>query len=319
MVVANVEWLADGSLPVYDVRCPFWYAIELPGGWEWEQRGTQTHRLIIPLYESTWAAFLAFLAKPLPEGQGVMVSFRSLYELEGVWYVCVGVAVTDEPLAGIELAPDLTLVDVVRAVGAFQTEHNPPADPRLQGLWWEHRINQEWRTLLAMAEGLPEAPDEAWFAENWTFPPHPKRTLAEVVANRGRHLEYKAHLEERDRAMERARHLLVGCLNDEQRAEFERRKQFRVAAADGYTYLITYRSHAGVWRLDGKRFLANCCIIPKGDTTDWFQSAALPIYDLMLAQKLMIEGDLKGFLETANIQPVPLENQLPREETTEPV
>jgi hypothetical protein len=185
-------------------------------------------------------------------------------------------------------------------------------DPRIGVLWWGYEVGQKWRELLAAVEGLPEPPDEAWFATHWSFAPNPEQTLAVAVDAWERHQEAKARRAAWDQAQQRARTLLLGCLDEEQRAEFEQRKQFRVKASDGYTYLITHKSHAGVWRLDGARFLANCCLIPR-DNPGWLGEDTIPVYDLMLAQKLMLEGDLEGFLKTAHVREVPPEFQVPEE------
>jgi hypothetical protein len=91
---------------------------------------------------------------------------------------------------------------------------------------------------------------------------------------------------------------LEGFLDEGQREEFKKRHRFRVRGPDGLDYLIMYEAHGNVWLIetsvDGKITpRENYCVIPDG--------VEIPIYDLMLAQKLMIETNLAEFKRIANV------------------
>lgn len=89
----------------------------------------------------------------------------------------------------------------------------------------------------------------------------------------------------------RAKRLLNSCLNVRQRAELRSFGWFRVTVGER-TYRIKSGSSGNVELLgtDG-RAVEKYCIHPK----EW-----LPIHDVMLAQKLLLEADEAQFLATAN-------------------
>lgn len=91
-------------------------------------------------------------------------------------------------------------------------------------------------------------------------------------------------------ASDRARAYLIAHLTPEQREMFERR-QFFLVQAKRYRWRITPRLY-GVHRLGRSgRCRGVYCVMPR---------EALPIYDVMLAQKLMLETNEDGFLAIAN-------------------
>lgn len=96
----------------------------------------------------------------------------------------------------------------------------------------------------------------------------------------------------RAEAEARARLLLLSCLNVEQRNEFEATGKFRVHLRDGRCFLIESRSVHNVVQLEGERRVRTFCITSLG----------LPLYDVLLSQKLMLEGATEAFFAIANRQ-----------------
>jgi len=91
-----------------------------------------------------------------------------------------------------------------------------------------------------------------------------------------------------DEENNRARDLLVSCLNDEQRKEFSSLNAFTVTGQSGEKYRIKHGKAFNVTRLSDKIEL---CAGPADN---------VPTYDYMLAQKIWLEADEAGFLEDAN-------------------
>lgn len=94
----------------------------------------------------------------------------------------------------------------------------------------------------------------------------------------------------------RARDLLVACLSPSQRAEFEQNETFTVECR-GSRYRVRPHHAHNVDRLDHDGVPeVNYCVV----TTTW-----VPLYDQMLAQKLLLETDPDTFFATANFSVVP--------------
>jgi hypothetical protein len=94
-------------------------------------------------------------------------------------------------------------------------------------------------------------------------------------------------------ATQKARELLLSYLNDIQRAQFEKKGEFTVRSPWGTRFLIMAAGHLNIYRLGpGDKRLARYCVVV---------DAHVPVYDTMLAQKLLIETDPIKFHETANV------------------
>lgn len=107
--------------------------------------------------------------------------------------------------------------------------------------------------------------------------------------------DYNAILEHEMHSYDRARELLLSCLNDEQRADYEMYGSFNVTKGRGVferVYNISEDS-PHVTRIDRRWVLQYCVLIPLAD---------IPIPDLMLAIKMMVESDERRFLRTANVR-----------------
>ena len=89
----------------------------------------------------------------------------------------------------------------------------------------------------------------------------------------------------------KAKAILYANLTPKQLSDLDHYGHFHVRGQDGYTYrLIRKSSH-------------NVCRIVNGQPSHEFcltTSAYIPIYDLLLTQKLHLEANTRGFLETAN-------------------
>ena len=92
--------------------------------------------------------------------------------------------------------------------------------------------------------------------------------------------------------MVKARKLLCRWLSPEQLAEFETKHRFHVRGADGHLYVIYDGYGHNVFRIeDGRKTMCFCLVTDKV----W-----VPSFDLMLAQKVLLESDVGTFLDTAN-------------------
>lgn len=99
----------------------------------------------------------------------------------------------------------------------------------------------------------------------------------------------------RFKALERSRTLLTECLSPSQREELAADDQFHMRGADGHTYIIKRGFGHNVYRLDADGHpVAEYCII----ISDW----SIPDYDLMLAQKLLLETNPHEFEAVSNIR-----------------
>lgn len=98
--------------------------------------------------------------------------------------------------------------------------------------------------------------------------------------------------EKAERVLEKAKKLLMSCLTPLQLREFKDHGEFHVLGKDGFHYLIEERFGHNVFRVEeGERTWKFCLV-----TKEW----SIPRFDLMLAQKLLLENDPEAFLEKAN-------------------
>jgi hypothetical protein len=96
-------------------------------------------------------------------------------------------------------------------------------------------------------------------------------------------------------ASERAKRLLMNNLSPDQRRDFQATGEF-IVRTKTTAYKITSTYNFNVIQLNKKgEPLEALCVRPVGD---------VPLYDQLLAQKLMIETDERGFLAAANKEPL---------------
>lgn len=96
------------------------------------------------------------------------------------------------------------------------------------------------------------------------------------------------------RAQRRARALLHQCLTKQQRWDLRGSKAFTIEGRDGRHYRITEGTASNVILLERGQPVKRLCVV--------FQNhAPLPMYDLMLAQKLLLESAPEEFWKLANV------------------
>jgi len=89
----------------------------------------------------------------------------------------------------------------------------------------------------------------------------------------------------------KAKALLHSNLTREQRWDLRATRSFTITGKDGRTYRITEGSSTNVELLENGAPIMRFCVVAKG--------VRLPVYDLMLAQKLMLESNPEGFWKIA--------------------
>lgn len=101
-----------------------------------------------------------------------------------------------------------------------------------------------------------------------------------------------------DQANARAKKLLETNLNESQLEELNTKKRFTVQGQDGKSYMVLHESHANVFLVEGTVPIINYCIVPSTSTP-------VPVYDQMLAQKLLLEFNIEDFMRIANATNIP--------------
>jgi hypothetical protein len=101
--------------------------------------------------------------------------------------------------------------------------------------------------------------------------------------------------QEQEKALVRSRLLLESCLSEAQRQELHTTGSFSLVARDGKTYKVSQTYSHSVALLEKGTPVTEYCVVPK---------VSLPIYDRMLAQKLMLEGSIEEFFQLANVRQV---------------
>ncbi len=103
-----------------------------------------------------------------------------------------------------------------------------------------------------------------------------------------------------EEARQRANQLLLANLSPEQRKEYIENGRFHIDL-NGKRFLVDYGSHNNVHLLDEEGKIAESyCIQP---------NAPCPEPDAMLAQKLVLEADMKHFMQVANATKYPKERR----------
>lgn len=116
---------------------------------------------------------------------------------------------------------------------------------------------------------------------------------AAILAAHERYLaQMSARRKKQDECEARARGILLEFLDQKQRAEFEEYKRFRVQGQDGYRYVIEHKFAHNVYRIEGETKVVEYCLVSTGH---------VPIYDLMLTQKLLLESNPEPFFAKANV------------------
>ncbi len=117
--------------------------------------------------------------------------------------------------------------------------------------------------------------------------------MQEVAADITYHDQPRITAAQRDEVELRARNLLLSCLTPEQRAMYEKEFKFRVVSNLGNVFELHRKRMHGVFKLDmqGNR-IEEWCVTPHG---------RIPVDDILLSQKLMLETDEAALRSESNI------------------
>lgn len=98
--------------------------------------------------------------------------------------------------------------------------------------------------------------------------------------------------EKSDETKLRAKELLLSCLTESQKEDFLKTERFIVTGSLGTRYRIEAHQMYNIRKLDDRyNVVARYCALP---------TQRLPVYDVMLAQKCVLETDEEQFLKVAN-------------------
>jgi hypothetical protein len=288
LIVVRVyfEWLECGAIPVYDLppsedEHEWAYLESDEHTCRWNLGRSRRARLILPLGEARLLPFLDFLRQPLPEGAVLMVAVRSVFNLEeGVVPIFATTRLGADPLVTIGLA-------VISNLGTVP----PGLDVELV----DGRLPESCLQFIEQFLRIYETTEE---------PAHP--ILSDAWRDVQRARERSADQDRRwaeERAAsrlssERALALLKRHLNEVQLQELEAFKGFHVVGADGRTFRIHHAAHGNVFSIENGVPAVNYCIVAVNEVP-------IPIYDLMLAQKVLLESTPESFFATANAKDVP--------------
>lgn len=213
------------------------------------------------------------------------------------------VAVPTNRFAGNDLHDHVRgLVEVARATGwASATLLFPTHEPALlrldDGSTTRHVV-----CGLALLQGndaaddtepVEDTDDALALLDEWVEGTHGRDLAAVHPAVRSGLLRQMQDREARSLALARSKDLLLSCLSPEQRLSFEHDESFLVTLPDHGTFRIR-AGHAHNIQLlspdDGEPDVCFCVV-----TTTW-----VPVYDQVLAQKLLLELDTDRFFQLAN-------------------
>lgn len=152
------------------------------------------------------------------------------------------------------------------------------------------------RSMMSAMELLAHADDESnWEARRSVDTLDMGRMgleASQLITRRG---DFVKKLEkDRDKARKKARTLLKRHVTARQWKEFLKKTFFHVTGSDGRTYRIVHQIGSSVTLVVEGVDVSRYCLVPKGDT--W-----IPEPDMMLALKLMLETNARGFLMRANM------------------
>lgn len=97
-------------------------------------------------------------------------------------------------------------------------------------------------------------------------------------------------------AQRRAKKLLLHHLTPKQKKTFRESQSFDIVGKDDKHYRITEGTSANVRLLENGVETHTLCVV--------FKDYSIPIYDLMLAQKLLLESNPKAFWKIAVVRPI---------------
>lgn len=97
---------------------------------------------------------------------------------------------------------------------------------------------------------------------------------------------------EQEEAEKKARELLFRFLSKKQREQLESLGYFEQMGGDGNLYRLWHGEHRSIELVEDKEVVSTLCIHPK---------IIVPASDTLLAQKLLVQGDIDRLYKTANV------------------
>lgn len=265
----QLEWLSDGAIPIYDTANGFaghpFFALDArqPAVWN-ELRIPQSHRMMVPIdIDVSVGDFKRDLKIWLDmlEGLGDGTLFFPIRTITGPILEQGGALM----LVGLAFLPHPPEVELYYDIGT-----------PLDGMPQEELIE----VLIQIAEGRIEhrLAVEA-------------RQLQDASYQRYRETQADS-LKRFEEATARSLRLLNNFLNVAQRAELERWAGITVWGADSQEYFIEAQPHQNIYLIEGGLRKRRFCVV--------MQDSRIPLYDMMLAQKLLLETDIPRFTALAN-------------------
>lgn len=139
-------------------------------------------------------------------------------------------------------------------------------------------VDREWRvSISAIAQMIPRARESFMRFRNH-------------MQGHGN----KARKRKSRKASRRARAVLHRFLTKQQRWDLRASESFQVMGGDGRTYRLTKRECNGIYLLDEGTPRYSFCVVAA--------EQALPVHDLLLIHKVMLESDPEMFLRTAHVR-----------------
>lgn len=265
----QLEWLALGALPIYDTadgfagRPFFWLDARRPATWS-EASVPRSHRVVVPLEVDTLVG----------DFKRDLKSWLEMLEGLGDGTLFFPIRTITEPIlenggaimvVGLGFLPHPPDVELYHDIGA-----------RLDGMPLEELVD----ILVQVAEGRIE---------------HPLAVEARRLqdANRQYYREQQAaSLKNFEAATARSLRLLKSFLSVSQLVELERWEGITVEGADGREYFIDAQPHQNIYLIERGLRKRRFCVV--------MQDERIPLYDMMLAQKLLLETDIPRFTALAN-------------------
>ncbi len=259
-----LERMPAGSIPIFDgPGQQTHYAISMHAGWT--QRFNAPDRLFIPLeIDTTLEEFETQLRGWVEEAQR-LVDGIDIFPQNGtlVFVLQVLAEIPDHTHLGHLLIGGMAYMPV-SLPHAVDLQGADPADLILRMCREEdHPIVRE---VIARQDRLRDERMAAWRIENDEY-----RKSKDISENR-------------------ALKLLQEHLSLSQRRELKRSRYFHVLAQNGQRFRIYQKSHQNIFRIVNGKEVMQYCIVA-GD---------IPIFDLMLAQKLLLETNFDTFHSIAN-------------------
>lgn len=283
----KLVWLGDGApLPVEPFEGTWHYVTAEEGKPEtmrWLDavsiaRNGRQPKALVPIFEASFRSLIDFLCDPMDAGQQLREWTANPFNEDRTLYVALrsSYVLTPDGGMGEESDDDPRNRYLLVGVAQFPTilEGSFEFPWTLEPIGPLYRILQSFCRLHIMEE-----------------PPEDQRLVLMWEQLRTQREEMSLRRRKREAADYRARTLLKSNLDDEQKAELEAKRRFYVEGQDGKQYLILPELHGNVFLVqDGQIVRGYCCIVDE----------EVPLWDSMLAQKLLLETDIKAFMDTAN-------------------